>query len=213
MAVTFTHDTRVPNFPELLDMDKRQMHGAHEANLRTKLNFIYYPTLNQLQRYHCVATARCRPPDEPSECVFVGQVPHLIPVEVVGWAIDLLLRNYSCLWMAKGRKTGCAKVWVPDRNSVENLLKFTRGLMFDIHGIWYVSTTSDKERSLQLAELDDYATRIKHGLVHVDVRLPKGPMVLELVGQPGNKSYAPRTPTLPQYYHPVIDEDDDETTV
>jgi len=174
-------------------MDKAAIPRVHETALRGKLHFLYYPTRQQLQRYHYLALSMQRPPDVPAEPVFVGQVPHLLPVEIIGWVIDTLLKKYSCLWMAKGRKTGCVKAWVTNRSDLEALLEYTRCIMFDLNGIWYVSSNDRELRSVQLAELDDYCIRIKSGHEHVDPRLPKGSIVFELVGHPKLRTAADRS--------------------
>jgi len=210
----------LPNFPEILDMDKTSIPRVHENSLSGSLHFLYYPTTVQLRRYHNVAMSMSRPPDAPSEPIFVGQVPHLIPVEIIGWVLDTLLKRYSVLWMARGRKTGCVKAWVTNRADLEALLEFSKCVMFDLNGVWYTSVTDKDLRSVQVLDLEDYCARIKAGQAHVDARLPKGSMVLELVGQP--RVYHPmttlealsrmqhrRTPPTDQNEHSLPDDQED----
>lgn len=173
-----------PNFPEILDMDKAAIQRVHERHLMGKLHFAYYPTRQQLIRYNRLATSLTRPPDTPAEPVFVGQVPHLLPVEIIGWAIDMVLKRYTCVWMAKGRKTGCVKAWVSNRSDLELLLDYSKQIMFDLNGIWWPACSDRDSRMVQAAHLEDYCSRIKQGMEHIDARLPKGSMVLELVGHP-----------------------------
>jgi hypothetical protein len=170
---------------------------AHNENTHTDylsnipgLYYTRYPSVEAIQRYRQLVSNEDQPSDFATHYkpVFVGQVPNLLPIPHLAWSLDLVLESYELVYVAQGKKNGCAKAWLVSEAARELLCQRTKTLMFDVCGVWVARTEEAKKR------LEDYSLRIRNNEIRIDQRVPKSSIVFEPLGRP--KPNGPPVPAL-----------------
>jgi hypothetical protein len=109
--------------------------------------------------------------------VFVGQVPRLLPLPYVPWALDLLVEDYAVAWVLQTQQNGCAKAWTETDAQVEELVRRNKLLLFDVCGVWV--GRSDEQR----ARIQHYQSTMQmRG--PLDGRVPRHGIIIERLRPP-----------------------------
>jgi hypothetical protein len=144
--------------------------------LTGKLSFYVYPrpdsldVVRYLPKTHNSHSLSMR--DFPF-VVFVGQLPHLLPLPHIAWALDLLLGDYGIVWVLQSHRNGCAKAWVASEQHLRRLMEYNGRLLFDIRGVW-LAENEDKK-----AFLDSYVQSLRDAGNVGDVRVPRSAVNFE----------------------------------
>ncbi len=143
---------------------------ALTAFIGPSLVYVAYPppTSRETTRYERIVDDRRA---AHGTSIFLGQVPHHLPLQYVAWAVDLLLAEYAVKWVLKTQRNGCARVWCITTELNDELTRRTGRLLFDIRGVWvaYDARAADRIR--------DY---VNSPFLIVDPRLPRRPLVAEV---------------------------------
>lgn len=115
--------------------------------------------------------------------VFIGQVPRLLPLQYIPWALDLLLEEYGTRWVLQTQPNGCAKAWVDDPAHCRTLIDRSKHMLFDVCGVWVARTRAQVEAMMAYqaglqtgGPLDGRVP--KHGMIAEGLRPPKSVTML-----------------------------------
>lgn len=116
---------------------------------------------------------------------FIGQVPRLLPLQYIPWALDLLLEEYGTRWVLQTQPNGCAKAWVDDEAHCTTLTERSKTMLFDVCGVWVARTRPQIDASMAYqatlqsqGPLDGRVPR--HGMIAEKLRPPQGVLRKEL---------------------------------
>lgn len=154
--------------------------NAHRA-LHGKIPYYAYPPPNatEVLRYlGRVDTTRAFARGDYNVC-FVGQIPRLLPLPYVPWALDLLMEEYGSKWMLQTQPNGCAKVWVETEGQCAILTERNKYMMFDVCGV-FVARTGEEIRLLT-----DYQANLQQA-GPIDARVPRHGAIIERLRAPQN---------------------------
>jgi hypothetical protein len=152
---------------------------ATDQGVQGGMPLVRYPPGDSVKRYHDMARPDYEP-EEESTAIFVGQVPNMMPLPYLAWAIDTITKSYIVTAVKHAKKSGCAVAFVRSSEK-EKLFAASRKVLFDVIGYWCPETTEQKEK------LEEYTQTLRAGSwpeVHKDGRIPKSCMVFEELGRP-----------------------------
>lgn len=150
---------------------------------RKEIEYIPYCTKDDIERYRVMGDASCVPdriadptkqghvPVEAS--AFIGQVPNLLPLAYLAWAIDTLCQMFVVEWVTQTSNNGCARVWLWREFAPDIVTDKTHRVLFDIQGAYFARTAAAAD------ELHDYSWQMRQGERDCDPRLPRGLLVIE----------------------------------
>jgi hypothetical protein len=139
-----------------------------------------YPPHEKVLRYYAMAKPDFKPDETTSTAIFVGQVPNMMPLPYLAWAIDTIVGRYIVTCVKHAKKSGCAVAWVRTEEC-PRLYEHSRSVLFDVTGYWCPADETQKEK------LEEYTQTLRAGAfpdVHKDGRIPKSCMVFEELGRP-----------------------------
>lgn len=162
--------------------------NTHEEKLRGVMTYVAYPPPDdtEVQRYVSMThTQHACPPysflapertvnsqNYGDSTLFLGQIPRLLPLNYVPWALDLLLEEYGTRWVLQTQANGCAKAWVFTDKQAKLLIERSKHLLFDVCGVWVAKTAVEKQI------MQAYQREIASG-ISLDSRVPRNGMVVE----------------------------------
>jgi hypothetical protein len=160
--------------------DSDTIQNAYEQ-LRGRVTYVAYPPPNSpdVLRYasKCDQTRALTKGDR--NVVFVGQIPRLLPVPYVPWAIDLLLQEYATAWVLQTHANGCAKAWTEAEAQAQQLVLRSKQLIFDVCGVWVARGVAELEASMAFQR----QLQVNRTLV-ADPRVARQGMILERLRPP-----------------------------
>jgi len=154
--------------------------NAHKFLKERQMPYVAYPPPEspEVARYkHKVDTTRAFARGDHL-VVFIGQIPKLLPLNYVPWAMDLLMEEYGCKWVLQTQANGCAKAWVETEEQCQKLVENNKNLLFDVCGVWIARTPSEQrimkeyQQSLQLCAAFDNRVQ-RHGAIIERLRPPQ----------------------------------------
>lgn len=167
---------------------QRDVHQLHLDKNGPGIRYVAWPPHDEyVARYlqKIVLPTAQVPPQQNQNVVFVGQLPTLLPMQYLAWAIDTLLKEYAVLWVLQKQKNGMAKVCLKTEDQRDRLVALSKYMLFDICGVWIAET---KE---QFDHFCEYTQAIRNGDIFInDSRVPRHGMTVEKLRRdpPGPRS-------------------------
>jgi hypothetical protein len=165
--------------------------NAHTELAADGIAYVAYPPPNSddVRRYASKCDQSRALSRGDRNVVFIGQVPRLLPLPYVPWALDLLLEEYGVTWVLQTQQNSCAKAWTESEAQADELVRRNKRLLFDVCGVWVARTPAQVERIFSYQ-----STMQMRG--PLDGRVPRHGIIIEPL-KPARSTVAPQRTAQP----------------